>query len=149
VNLYELNYYQLLLITYFIMISCVVFNMFSKHVYYAYIYQNSYANLNLFEAEVQKLEADQLQLGTCSHLYYLMSCLVITIRWPLYVYVSHCSYMDHYIKKTIREFINLFETEIFVSRFTNIFKLIYFLLQIVNKNSNSCLNSSNNMCIEK
>jgi hypothetical protein len=29
--------------------------------------------------------------------------------------------------------INLFETEIFLSRFTNIFNLIYFPLQIVNK----------------
>jgi hypothetical protein len=50
--------------------------------------------------------------------------------------------------KTIREFINLFETKIFLSRFTNIFILIYFPLQIVNKNSNNCFNTWNNMCIE-
>jgi hypothetical protein len=35
--------------------------------------------------------------------------------------------------KTIREIINLFKTEIFLSKFTNIFNLIYFPLQIVNK----------------
>jgi hypothetical protein len=29
----------------------------------------------------------------------------------MYLYVSHCSYMDHYIKKTIREFINLFDKD--------------------------------------
>jgi hypothetical protein len=40
-------------------------------------------------------------------------------------------HVDH--SKTIREFIHLFETETFLSRFTNIFKLIYFPLQIVNK----------------
>jgi hypothetical protein len=34
---------------------------------------------------------------------------------------------------TIREFIHLFETKTFLSRFTNIFNLIYFPLQIVNK----------------
>jgi hypothetical protein len=45
------------------------------------------------------------------------------------------------LSKTIREFINLFETEIFLSRFTNIFNLIYFPLQIVNKNSSNCFNS--------
>jgi hypothetical protein len=33
-----------------------------------------------------------------------------------------------------REFINVFETEIFLSWFTNIFNLIYFPLQILNKN---------------
>jgi hypothetical protein len=33
-------------------------------------------------------------------------------------------HVDH--SKTIPEFINLFETEIFLSRFTNIFNLIYF-----------------------
>jgi DNA-directed RNA polymerase II subunit RPB1 len=36
--------------------------------------------INVFEAEVQKLEADHLQLGTCTHWYKLMSCLVIAIR---------------------------------------------------------------------
>jgi hypothetical protein len=51
----------------------------------------------------------------------------------MYVYISHCSYMNHYIKKTIRELINLFETEIFLSRFTNIFEFNLFSLQIVNK----------------
>jgi hypothetical protein len=40
-------------------------------------------------------------------------------------------HVDH--SKTRREFINLFETEIFLSWFTNIFNLIYFPLQIVNK----------------
>jgi hypothetical protein len=40
-------------------------------------------------------------------------------------------HVDH--SKTIREFIHLFEPETFLSRFTNIFKLIYFPLQIVNK----------------
>jgi hypothetical protein len=45
--------------------------------------------------------------------------------------------IDH--SKTIREFINLFETEIFLSWFTNIFNL-YFPLQIV-KNCNNCFNS--------
>jgi hypothetical protein len=40
-------------------------------------------------------------------------------------------HVDH--SKTIREFINLFETEIFTSRFTNIFNLIYFPFQIVKK----------------
>jgi hypothetical protein len=45
------------------------------------------------------------------------------------------------LSKTIREFINLFETEIFLGRFTNIFNLIYFPLQIVNKNSSNCFNS--------
>jgi hypothetical protein len=40
-------------------------------------------------------------------------------------------HVDH--SKTIREFINLFQPEIFLSRFTNIFNLIYFPLQIVNK----------------
>jgi hypothetical protein len=35
--------------------------------------------------------------------------------------------------KTIREFIHLFETETFLSKFTNIFNLIYFPVQIVNK----------------
>jgi hypothetical protein len=41
-------------------------------------------------------------------------------------------YVDH--SKTIKlEFINLFKPEIFLSRFTNIFNLIYFPLQIVNK----------------
>jgi hypothetical protein len=40
-------------------------------------------------------------------------------------------HVDHL--KTIREFIKLFEIETFLSRFTNIFNLIYFPLQIVNK----------------
>jgi predicted transcriptional regulator len=40
-------------------------------------------------------------------------------------------HVDH--SKTIREFINLFKPEIFLSRFTNIFNLIYFPHQIVNK----------------
>jgi hypothetical protein len=40
-------------------------------------------------------------------------------------------HVDH--SKTILEFINLFETDIFLSRFTNIFNLIYFPIQIVNK----------------
>jgi predicted transcriptional regulator len=40
-------------------------------------------------------------------------------------------HVDH--SKTIREFINLFKPEIFLNRFTNIFNLIYFPLQIVNK----------------
>jgi hypothetical protein len=40
-------------------------------------------------------------------------------------------HVDH--SKTIREFINLFKPDIFLSRFTNIFNLIYFPLQIVNK----------------
>jgi hypothetical protein len=39
--------------------------------------------------------------------------------------------VDH--SKTIHKFINLFKPEIFLSRFTNIFNLIYFPLQIVNK----------------
>jgi hypothetical protein len=37
-------------------------------------------------------------------------------------------HVDH--SKTIREFINLFETEIFLSWFTNIFNLIYFPLKL-------------------
>jgi hypothetical protein len=37
-------------------------------------------------------------------------------------------HVDH--SRTIRKFINLFKREIFISRFTNIFNLIYFLLQI-------------------
>jgi hypothetical protein len=40
-------------------------------------------------------------------------------------------HVDH--SKTIIEFINLFKPEIFLSRFTNIFILINFPLQIVNK----------------
>jgi hypothetical protein len=40
-------------------------------------------------------------------------------------------HVDHL--KTIREFIQLFETETFLSRFINIFNSIYFPLQIVNK----------------
>jgi DNA-directed RNA polymerase II subunit RPB1 len=36
--------------------------------------------INVFEVEVQKLEADQFQLGTCTHWYSLMSCLIIAIR---------------------------------------------------------------------
>jgi hypothetical protein len=40
-------------------------------------------------------------------------------------------HVDH--SKTIREFINLFETEIFLSKFTNIFILIYFPHQIVKR----------------
>jgi hypothetical protein len=40
-------------------------------------------------------------------------------------------HVDH--SKTRRECINLFKLEIFLSRFTNIFNLIYFPLQIVNK----------------
>jgi predicted transcriptional regulator len=40
-------------------------------------------------------------------------------------------HVDH--SKTIREFINLFKPEIFLYRFTTIFNLIYFPLQIVNK----------------
>jgi hypothetical protein len=40
-------------------------------------------------------------------------------------------HVDH--SKTIRKFINLFQTKIFLSRFTNIFNLIYFPLQIANK----------------
>jgi hypothetical protein len=40
-------------------------------------------------------------------------------------------HVDH--SKIIREFINLFKPEIFLSRFTTIFNLIYFPLQIVNK----------------
>jgi hypothetical protein len=40
-------------------------------------------------------------------------------------------HVDHL--KTIREFINLFKPDIFLSRVTNIFNLIYFPLQIVNK----------------
>jgi hypothetical protein len=40
-------------------------------------------------------------------------------------------HVDH--SKTIREFINLFKLEIFLTRFTDIFNLIYFPLQIVNK----------------
>jgi hypothetical protein len=34
---------------------------------------------------------------------------------------------------TIREFINLFKPKIFLSRFTTIFNLIHFSLQVVNK----------------
>jgi hypothetical protein len=41
--------------------------------------------------------------------------------------------MDHYFKKSIRGFINFFETKIFLNRFTNVFNLIYIPLQIVNK----------------
>jgi hypothetical protein len=40
-------------------------------------------------------------------------------------------HVDH--SKTIHEFINLFESEIFLSRFTNIFNLICFPFEIVNK----------------
>jgi hypothetical protein len=40
-------------------------------------------------------------------------------------------HVDH--SKTLREFIHLFETETFLSRFTDIFNLIYFPLEIVNK----------------
>jgi hypothetical protein len=40
-------------------------------------------------------------------------------------------HVDHW--KTIREFINLFKPEIFLSRFTTIFNLIYFPLHVVNK----------------
>jgi hypothetical protein len=40
-------------------------------------------------------------------------------------------HVDH--SKTKGEFINLFETDIFLSCFTNIVNLIYFPLQIVNK----------------
>jgi hypothetical protein len=40
-------------------------------------------------------------------------------------------HVDH--SKKVREFIHLFETEPFLCRFTNIFNLIYFPLQIVNK----------------
>jgi hypothetical protein len=40
--------------------------------------------------------------------------------------------VDH--SKTISEFINVFEADIFLSWFTNIFNFIYFPLQIVNKN---------------
>jgi hypothetical protein len=40
-------------------------------------------------------------------------------------------HVDH--SKTIREFINLFKLEISLSRFTTIFNLIYFPLQVVNK----------------
>jgi hypothetical protein len=40
-------------------------------------------------------------------------------------------HIDH--SKTIRKFINLFKLEIFLSRFTNIFNLIYFPIQILNK----------------
>jgi hypothetical protein len=40
-------------------------------------------------------------------------------------------HVDH--SKTIHEFIHLFETETFLSRFTDMFNLIYFPLQIVNK----------------
>jgi hypothetical protein len=40
-------------------------------------------------------------------------------------------HVDH--SKTIREFIKLIETKIFLSSFTNIFDLIYFPLQIVTK----------------
>jgi hypothetical protein len=40
--------------------------------------------------------------------------------------------VDH--SKTIHEFKNVFEAEIFLSWFTNIFNLIYFPLQIVNRN---------------
>jgi hypothetical protein len=56
-------------------------------------------------------------------------------------------HVDH--SNTIRKLINLSEIEIFLSWFTNIFNLIYFPLQIVNKNSNNCFNSRNNMCLEK
>jgi hypothetical protein len=66
--------------------SCVVFNMFSKHVYLAHIY--------------------------------------------IYTYI----YIHIYILQFISEFINLFEIDIFLSWFTKIFNLIYFALQIVNKN---------------
>jgi hypothetical protein len=48
-------------------------------------------------------------------------------------------HVDH--SKTIHEFVNLLETETFLSMFTNIFNLIYFPLQIVNKNNNNCFNS--------
>jgi hypothetical protein len=47
-------------------------------------------------------------------------------------------HVDH--SKTIRELINLFKPNIFLSRFTNMFNLIYFPLQII-KNSNNCFNS--------
>jgi hypothetical protein len=40
-------------------------------------------------------------------------------------------HVDHL--KSIRKFINLFKPEIFLSMFSNIFNLIYFPLQIVNK----------------
>jgi hypothetical protein len=40
-------------------------------------------------------------------------------------------HVDH--SKIIPEFINLFKPEIFLSRFTTIFNLIYFPLQIVKK----------------
>jgi hypothetical protein len=40
-------------------------------------------------------------------------------------------HVDH--SKIIREFINLFKLEIFLSRFTTIVNLTYFPLQVVNK----------------
>jgi hypothetical protein len=40
-------------------------------------------------------------------------------------------HVDH--SKTIREFIIFFKPDVFLSKFTNIFYLIYFPLQIVNK----------------
>jgi hypothetical protein len=43
--------------------TCLV-SMFIKHIY---ILEFIREFINVFEAEVQKLEADQLQLGTSSH----------------------------------------------------------------------------------
>jgi hypothetical protein len=40
--------------------------MFIKHIYIVEFIREF---INVFEVEVQKLEADQLQLGTCSHWY--------------------------------------------------------------------------------
>jgi hypothetical protein len=47
-------------------------------------------------------------------------------------------HVDH--SKTIRELVNLLKPKIFLSRFTNMFNLISFPLQII-KNSNNCFNS--------
>jgi hypothetical protein len=59
-----------------------------------------------FEVEVQKLEADQFQLGTCT------------------VFSSN----HQHVHEALTNF------EIFLSWFTNIFNLIYFPIQIVNEN---------------
>jgi hypothetical protein len=61
----------------------------------------------------------------------VMSCELDDENWrPTYDILPE--HVDH--SNTIREFITVFETEIFLSWFTNILNLIYFPLQIVNKN---------------
>jgi hypothetical protein len=64
-NLLSIIFNKVLYYEFMLFSTCLV-SMIIKHIY---ILEFIREFINVFEEEVQKLKADQLQLGTCSHLY--------------------------------------------------------------------------------